>query len=184
MQRIARGARPRRGVSAGVSGQGTSDSVLCWFDTRQDPVGPTPIRELLTFLDFTSGNDLPEMIAKVALACVAGAAQAAVPSDKIASLPGWPQNEQVRLYRNPGCDAQPYHPGSSASPPTLPKTTVPFRPYCPVPTMYSGYLTSTTGSSRRSLTPRTCLWCTGPTADREARVSMPDCSPRVRIAPR
>ena len=38
----------------------------------------------------------PKMFAKVALACLAGAAQAAVPSDKIASLPGWPQSEQVR----------------------------------------------------------------------------------------
>ena len=163
---------------------GTGNVRFSFVLVRHPSGSSDRLRELLTFLDFTSGNDLPEMIAKVALACVAGAAQAAVPSDKIASLPGWPQNEQVRLYRNPGCDAQPYHPGSSASPPTLPKTTVPFRPYCPVPTMYSGYLTSTTGSSRRSLTPRTCLWCTGPTADREARVSMPDCSPRVRIAPR
>jgi carboxypeptidase C (cathepsin A) len=35
------------------------------------------------------------MFSKVALACLAGAAQAAVPSDKITSLPGWPQSEQV-----------------------------------------------------------------------------------------
>ena len=82
-------------------GRGLGAEVMVYSPCPSDPDGQNDsVLLCLIFLDYRN-NSLSnlqncKMFAKVALACLAGAAQAAVPSDKITSLPGWPQSEQVR----------------------------------------------------------------------------------------